>query len=174
MAVEVIIEAADWEAVGIGALAERAVHETLRHLGLDPDRWDVAVLACGDKRIAELNAEFRDRAGATNVLSWPSAERRPVRDGVPPAPPVGGPELGDIALAWETCVAEASAAGRPVADHAAHLVVHGTLHLLGYDHERDGDGDLMEATEIAILERLGVPDPYRGQGTGGGDDCGKD
>jgi probable rRNA maturation factor len=79
-----------------------------------------------------------------------------------PAPPdpEDGPELGDIALAFETCAREAAEAGIPFENHVLHLVVHGTLHLLGYDHVRDADGDLMERTEVEILASLGVPDPY--------------
>jgi len=69
-------------------------------------------------------------------------------------------ELGDIAIAWETCDREAAEAGKPMADHVTHLVIHAVLHLLGYDHERDGDASLMEGTEIAILAGLGLANPY--------------
>ena len=68
--------------------------------------------------------------------------------------------FGDIAISYDTCAAEAEAAGKPLTDHVTHLVVHGLLHLLGYDHVRDADGDLMEATEVRILARLGLSDPY--------------
>jgi probable rRNA maturation factor len=71
------------------------------------------------------------------------------------------PELGDIAIAYETCLREADAAGRAMADHTTHLLVHGTLHLLGYDHERGGDATLMEQIEVEILGKLGIADPYR-------------
>ena len=70
-------------------------------------------------------------------------------------------ELGDIAISYDTCHAEAEAAGRPMADHVTHLIVHGLLHLLGYDHERDGDATLMERLEVEILGKLGLDDPYR-------------
>ena len=69
---------------------------------------------------------------------------------------------GDIALAWETCMAEAAAGGLPPADHVTHLMVHGVLHLLGYDHEVEAEAEAMEALETKILAGLGVPDPYRG------------
>jgi len=81
-----------------------------------------------------------------------------------PPDPAEGPELGDLAIAWETCAREAAEAGRPFADHVAHLVVHGTLHLLGYDHMCDEDADLMERIEVEILATMGIPDPYRGLG----------
>ena len=70
------------------------------------------------------------------------------------------PQLGDIALAWETCAAEAEEAGKPIADHVTHLIVHGFLHLLGYDHIREGDARLMETLEVRILASLGLSDPY--------------
>ena len=160
MAVDVIIEDERWADVGLEALCERAVFAALRHLGLEPDSWDVAVLGCDDVRIAALNTEFRDKPQATNVLSWPTVERGAEVDGTRPSEPSGDPELGDLAIAFETCAAEAKAGGLAISDHTTHLVVHGTLHLLGYDHVRDGDGDLMEATETAILAELGIADPY--------------
>jgi probable rRNA maturation factor len=151
-----------WADAGIEGLADRAVAATLRHRGLDPAAWEIAVLACDDARIAALNAEFRGKPVPTNVLSWPSAERAAAEPGgAPEAPDAGdGPELGDLAIAFDTCAREAAKAGIPFADHVTHLLVHGTLHLLGYDHVRDADGDLMERIEVEILASLGIPDPY--------------
>ena len=166
MPIEVIVEDDRWGAVDLDRLAARAGHAALAHAGLDPDAWELCVLACDDSRIATLNADFRGKPAPTNVLSWPAQERAPETPGARPAPPVvdaPGEEaafLGDIAIAWETCAREAEAAGREVSDHATHLVVHAVLHLLGYDHERDLDATLMEATEVAILGKLGVSDPY--------------
>ena len=167
MSGDVIIEDDRWGAAGLEALAERAVEATLRHVGLDPAAWEIAVLAADDARISTLNEGFRGKAAATNVLSWPSAERGSLVEGVRPGLPVGDPELGDLALAFETCAEEAVGGDLAFDAHITHLIVHGTLHLLGYDHVRDGDGDLMEATEIAILEALGIADPYSGNGSGG-------
>ena len=169
MPIEVIVEDDRWGAVDLDRLAARAGHAALAHAGLDPDAWELCVLACDDSRIATLNADFRGKPAPTNVLSWPAQERAPETPGARPAPPVvDTPEeeeteaafLGDIAIAWETCAREAEAAGREVSDHATHLVVHAVLHLLGYDHERDLDATLMETTEVAILGKLGVSDPY--------------
>ena len=160
MAVDVVIEDARWSETGLESLAERAVGATLSFLSMDPGRWEIVVLGCDDARIAELNATFREKPAPTNVLSWPSEDRAPQSPGMRPEPPQGDPELGDIALAWETCVREAAEAARPVENHVLHLIVHGTLHLLGYDHIDDSDARLMESSEIAILETLGVPDPY--------------
>jgi probable rRNA maturation factor len=101
------------------------------------------------------------------VLSWPAEERGAAVAGeMPPMPRPGrhgAAELGDIAIAYDTCAAEAAATGRPLRDHALHLLVHGTLHLLGFDHERDPDATLMEGLEVEILGKLGVGDPYSAQ-----------
>ncbi len=130
--------------------------------GLDGG-WEVSVLGCDDARITALNAGFRGRAAATNVLAWPSAERAAeVAGTVPPPPRPGAGEdrfLGDIAIADGVCAAEAAAAGLDLGDHAVHLLVHATLHLLGYDHDDDRDAQAMERDEAAILGRLGIPDP---------------
>lgn len=162
MLTEVMIEDDRWQAAQLEALAERAAEVTLAHLGLDPGAFDISVLGCDDARIAVLNGDFRETPQATNVLSWPSTERAPETPGAVPDLPQTGPEseLGDIAIAYDTCAAEASAGNKPLADHVTHLIVHATLHLLGYDHIRDQDATLMEATEVAILGKLGLPDPY--------------
>ena len=159
MSVDVIIQDPRWGA-DLPELAENASAATLAHVGLKPDAWEIVVLGCSDAQIADLNAQFRNKQTATNVLSWPSEERGAEIDGQTPEAPSGDPELGDIAIAYETCLKEARDGERALNDHVCHLIVHGILHLLGYDHERDGDGDLMEATEIEILVKLGVANPY--------------
>lgn len=160
MGVEVLIEDKRWLALGLDALAGSAVSATLRHLALDPDIWEVSVLGANDARVALLNADFRGLERPTNVLSWPSVERH-VEGGEPLLPKPGDdPELGDVALAYETCASEAEAGGLSLAAHTTHLLVHGTLHLLGYDHENDKEAVQMENLETAILATLGVADPY--------------
>lgn len=156
--VDTLIEAEGWNALSLAELAERAAQETLAHLGLEPERYEIALLGCDDERIAELNAEFRGKAVPTNVLSWPSEERGAEPGERPEAPAPG--ELGDVAIAFETCRAEAEASRKRLEDHATHLVVHAVLHLLGYDHETEPDAELMERTEAEVLRRLGLPDPY--------------
>jgi probable rRNA maturation factor len=165
MPVEVLIEDPRWEAAGLEALAGRAVTAALVQVGLDPAVCLVSLMGGDDDRIAGLNADFRGKPSPTNVLSWPADDLAPdAPGGAPLAPGPGTPddpaELGDIALAYETCAREADAAGLPFDHHVLHLIVHGTLHLLGYDHEVDRDADLMEAAEVVILASLGVPDPY--------------
>jgi len=162
--IEITQESPLWEAVDLGALAQGAVDATLGALDLPPEAFEVSILACDDARIARLNAEFRGKPGPTNVLSWPSEERAAETPGARPAlPDPDDPmaaELGDLALAFETCAREAEAAGKPLADHLTHLVVHGTLHLLGFDHETDPDAALMEGLEVKILATLGMANPY--------------
>ncbi len=161
MSVDVILEEPAWGGVGLERLAGEATEAVLARLGLEPSAFGIALLACNDARIATLNAEFRGKGAATNVLSWPSADRTAAVPGEMPLPPdPADPELGDIALAFETCAAEARAAGLPLARHATHLIVHGTLHLLGFDHETEQDAALMEGLETEILGNLGLPDPY--------------
>jgi len=161
MTVELRIADSRWEAAGLPALARRATNATLVHLGMVSDAWTIGMLATDDAEIAQLNRDFRDSPVPTNVLSWPSAVRSPDRPGDTPAQPdPTDPELGDIAIAFETCAREADAAQLALADHMTHLVIHGTLHLLGYDHVQDADAVLMEHLEIEILASLGVADPY--------------
>jgi probable rRNA maturation factor len=163
--VETVIEDARWEAFGLAPLAERAARAVLADLGLAPEGFAISLMGCDDARIAVLNADFRGKPQPTNVLSWPSEERGAEYAGETPEPPEPGAEddpesLGDIAIAWETCAREAEAQSKPMADHVTHLVVHGVLHLLGYDHVEDEDAALMEALEVRILASLGVSDPY--------------
>ena len=164
MTVDVVFEDDRWQTAGLGPLAEQATDATFAHLGLTlpfGDTFEVSLLACNDARIAELNGDFRDKPSPTNVLSWPSEERAPDCAGNTPQRPTD-PELGDIAIAFETCQREASAQGKQFTAHVAHLLVHGTLHLLGYDHIDDKDAALMEGLEVEILGKMGICNPYEG------------
>ena len=162
--VDIVFEDERWKAFGLEALVEPAVRAVFAELGLAEAGFTLCLMGCNDARILELNGDFRGKAKPTNVLSWPSEERGAGVGEVPDLPqpgPADDPEsLGDIALSYDTCALEATEAGKPLADHVTHLIVHGLLHLLGYDHIRAADGDLMEATEVRILARLGLSDPY--------------
>ncbi len=166
--VDTVIDEPRWEEAGLEPLAERAARATLEALGLSPDEFEISLLGCDDARIAELNGDFRDKPQPTNVLSWPSEERGAAEGEIPDLPE-GDPgmpeELGDIAIAFETCTREAAEQGKPFANHVTHLLVHGVLHLLGYDHMTDSDAALMEGLEVRILATLGIPDPYEEAGT---------
>lgn len=171
--VDVVCEDLRWEVfgpdefgpdgLGLEALADAAVRAAFRHLGLPVEGFTLCVMGCDDARIAGLNAGFRGKPQATNVLSWPAEDR--ATPGMTPALPQPGPaddpdNLGDIALAYETCAREAMAAAKPLSHHVSHLVVHGLLHLLGYDHVTDADATLMQGCEVRILATLGLSDPY--------------
>ncbi len=163
--VDTVIEEPRWETAGLDALAERAAQAVLAELGLGTDGFLICVMGCDDDRIAVLNTDFRGKPAPTNVLSWPSGDRAPDAPGLAPDLPEPGDsddpeELGDIAIAWGVCQAEAVAQGKPFVDHVTHLVAHGVLHLLGYDHMTEEDAALMEGIEIRALARLGISDPY--------------
>ncbi len=163
--VDCVIEDGRWAALGLEPLALRAVQATLGLLGLPEVGFTLAVLGCDDARIAVLNAAFRDKRSATNVLSWPCDDLGAEEDGgTPDLPEPGAADdptaLGDIAIAYDTCAREAAEAGKSMADHVSHLIVHGLLHCLGYDHIRDADATLMAAAELRILATLGISDPY--------------
>jgi probable rRNA maturation factor len=151
---DVAVEGGAWsEVADIEALARRAVAAALGVASDAPrDPVEVSLLLTDDAGVRELNSAWRGKDKPTNVLSFPAPEQ----------PGVPGPRhLGDIALAFETLQREARDEGKTVADHAAHLIVHGTLHLLGYDHETTGEAEIMEALEVKALKSLGIGDPYR-------------
>lgn len=129
---------------------EQALAQALSAAAAAEDaRGTVSLLLGDDAAVAALNAEFRGKSGPTNVLSFP------------PSDPAEPDFLGDIALAAETIAREAGEQDKSFEAHAAHMVVHGFLHLLGYDHTNDADAEKMEARERAILAALGIADPYR-------------
>ena len=139
------------EADAISAAAARAA---LAAETTPAEPTELSIVLGNDEMLRGLNRQWRGQDKPTNVLSFPALDATPA--------PLGAPRLlGDVVLAFETVAAEAAAQGKPLADHLRHLVVHGVLHLLGYDHEADADAQRMEASEIAILAGLGVPDPYR-------------
>lgn len=144
----------DWEALterAAAALAQVAPE-------LANPRLSVSILFADDGEVHELNREWRGKDKPTNVLSFPMLER----DDLLALSPAGPPEmLGDIALALETCTREAGEKGLCLEHHAAHLIVHGLLHLAGHDHEiSPQDARLMEELEIKALALLGIADPY--------------
>lgn len=155
--VDIVLEDDRWEDANLPAMAERAAHAVGEWLGLTD--FQIVVMGCDDARIAALNAEFRGKPKPTNVLSWPTVEFEPHAPGARPELP-DTDELGDIAIAYETCQREAEAQGKPFADHATHLLVHAMLHLAGFDHIVDADAETMEDAERSILGKLGIPDPY--------------
>lgn len=120
---------------------------------------EVSIVLADDMEVAGLNRQFRRREGATNVLSFPAL---PAGDRSLEFTDSGGPPvlLGDVVLAYETIAAEADDQGKSLGDHVTHLVIHGILHLLGYDHLDEAEAQIMEPLEIRALGALGVADPY--------------
>jgi probable rRNA maturation factor len=163
VSVDCVIEDLRWADVDFQILVGTASDAALGRLGLEPSMFEISVLACDDTKIATLNADFRAKAQPTNVLSWPSENRTATTPGDMPMIPSqeADTEIGDIAIAYDTCAREAKEQGKPFQDHVTHLIVHGTLHLLGFDHENEPDAALMEGLETEILGNLGLPDPYR-------------
>jgi len=163
--IDLSVSDAGWESLDMEALVALACGATLDHLGVDRDLAEISVLATDDTEIATLNADFRDKPTATNVLSWPAEDLAAAMPGKDPESPQPGFDgmiaLGDIAVAFGICVAEAATGKIPLSDHVTHLIVHATLHLLGYDHTQDADAELMERLEVEILGKLGISDPYR-------------
>jgi probable rRNA maturation factor len=153
--IDVIIESEDWSAafdpeelsqICIKAAAKKRLNIPRKH-------WEVSIVFSSDARMQELNRDWRKIDKPTNVLSFPA-----------PRPGKGAPvvPLGDIILGFETVKREAGEQGKTVRDHTAHMIVHGFLHLLGYDHETDEPAELMEGEETSILATIGVANPYEG------------
>jgi len=147
--IDVEIEDEAWSSAlpDVEALVERAAQAALDTLPQAEQGGAVAILLTDDAAVADLNTRFRDKPTSTNVLSFPAADS-------------AYPHLGDVALAYGVCASEAEAQRKSLADHLTHLVVHGVLHLLGYDHESEADAEVMEQMECEILRRFGVADPY--------------
>lgn len=152
MTVSIEVEDESWLALaGLDALAQKAVEAALAGASVK-EPGEVALLFTDDSAIAEINAEWRGKDKPTNVLSFPAPDM--------PVPEGEARHLGDIVLAHGVITREAAEQGKTLHDHTAHLIVHGVLHLLGYDHETDAEAEEMERLEAAILNGLGIADPY--------------
>ena len=144
---EFVVDHTPWEALErLEPVCAAAVAAGLARLGA-PRAGAPVVMFTDDATMQALNGRFRGKDAPTNVLSFPA----PQSEGYP----------GDVALGYETCAREAQAAGKSLVHHAAHLALHGVLHLNGLDHQEEADAEAMEALEIAALAELGIADPYR-------------
>lgn len=146
--IDVVVEDAGWTALlpDAESLVDGSARAALAAGDHDAD-GEIVVMLTNDAEVRRLNARFRGKDAATNVLSFP-------------APATAPGSLGDIALALGVCRAEAAEQGKSLAAHLRHLVAHGVLHLLGYDHETDAEAETMEAMERRIMAGLGEADPY--------------
>jgi probable rRNA maturation factor len=151
--IEVAVEAESWRSAvtDLEQFCRRAVAAVLAAEVDEP--VEVSVLLADDATVARLNRDYRGKDQPTDVLSFPAGA--PVHAGM------AQPRLlGDVVVALEATAREAAAADRPLANHLSHLLVHGTLHLCGFDHEAEDDAERMESREVELLAGLGVPDPY--------------
>ena len=151
--IDVLVQSDMW---GDCAGAKRDIRRAIAKAAavLSTPAAELAIVLTDDSAIRQLNRTWRGVDAATNVLSFPSGGCRGDRS-----------LIGDIVLAYQTITREARAEGKPFSHHLAHLAVHGFLHLLGYDHDREKDAETMEQLERDILRRLGIPDPYKNAGS---------
>jgi probable rRNA maturation factor len=154
MTVSIEVEDEAWQALaGLDQLARTAVASALSGAGAKGEERAIALLFTSDQSIAEINADWRGKNNPTNVLSFPASPDIPIPEGEPRP-------LGDIVLSHGVIAREAAEQGKTLHDHTAHLIVHGVLHLLGFDHETDEEAGKMEHLETSILKGLGISDPY--------------
>ena len=159
---EVLVTSDCWQVEpGAEAVIHRAIEAAAEYADADTDNAELAVMLTDDGGIRTLNNNWRGIDKPTNVLSFPALQpTAPSGDDDPPR------MLGDIAIAYETTRREADEEDKPFEHHLSHLAVHGFLHLIGYDHEKNDDAEAMETLERDILAQLGIPDPYAGSGNG--------
>jgi len=146
-----------WDELARSAATAAIAESAFPQLADGPRSVEISLRLAGDDEVRLLNAQWRGKDKATNVLSFPMAEGAELADAA-----ADGPELmlGDIIMAHGVCGREAEAKAVPIERHAAHLMVHGTLHLLGYDHQDEAQAADMEAREVRALARIGIADPY--------------
>ncbi|EJF78088.1 rRNA maturation RNase YbeY [Bartonella birtlesii] len=151
--IDITIESSGWDDEQmLYDIAEKALTTTMHHLSLENIVSEISLLFTDDKYMAQINAQWRGKNKPTNVLSFPAF---PLKVGQTP-----GPMLGDIIIARETVLLEASTEGKLFQDHLTHMIVHGVLHLLGYNHETDDEAHQMEKLEKEILQKFSIKDPY--------------
>lgn len=159
--VDVSIESDDWLPTlpDIESLAHRVVQAAVKAVRTAPGHAEISVMLSDDANLRRLNRDYRGQDSATNVLAFGNNDlvKTPARGPAPDARPT---LLGDVVIAFETVAREAADQKKPLTNHVSHLLVHGVLHLLGYDHEAAAAARDMEDLERAILAGLGIPDPY--------------
>lgn len=155
--IDISVSAEAWDHLdALEALTRACVDASLAAAGVDlVEGCEVSVTFCDDADIRALNAQWRGKDKPTNVLSFPT-----------PGPLAARPLLGDIVIAFETVAREAAEQEKTLREHTAHMVIHGFLHLIGYDHETAAEAEAMEGLERQIASRLGLRDPYAGEEAG--------
>jgi len=155
--IDLVQQAGNWpDQAGLQLLIGSAVRAVIVTADLScPPEAELSVVLSNDDHVQELNRQWRKIDNPTNVLSFPAEDIRPGE--------MSGILLGDIVLAQETLMREAGEQGKRFEDHLAHLIIHGFLHIFGYDHINDKDAEIMENLERCSLAVLGLPDPYQVQ-----------
>lgn len=157
---DILVTAECWQhETGAEATIHRAIEAAAAMVDTETFDAELAIMLTDDDGIRTLNKNWRGIDKPTNVLSFPALQPTGPRNN-DDAPRM----LGDIAIAYETTRAEADAEHKLFDHHLSHLAVHGFLHLIGYDHEKDGEAEIMEELERKILAQLGIPDPYAIEG----------
>jgi probable rRNA maturation factor len=159
LSAEDVWPAQDWEALALRAATAAIERSPNGEILTTPALFEVSVRLTDDAEVRQLNAQYRQKDKPTNVLSFPMVQADLI-ESVGQNSDDGEVLLGDIVLAYGVCAAEAAERGIALADHATHLIVHGTLHLLGYDHMAEDEAVAMEAIETDALKSLGLADPY--------------
>ena len=161
MSVDLIMEDARWKTLNLIQIANAAFKETLSQLNLKSENFICCILACNNKKIEDLNAQFRGKKNSTNVLSFPSkVEVYETINGSQSDTNADPLELGDIAIAYEVCKTEAIVSKIEFEDHVCHLIIHSVLHLLGFNHDEEKNAVEMEKIEVQVLAKLGISNPY--------------
>lgn len=157
--IDLSVDCPDWTGAlpGAEALCRRAVLSTWEVAAEGTRPAEVSVVLSDDAAVRVLNRDYRGKDRPTNVLSFAALDDA---EGAPDLPEDAPLLLGDIVIAWETTAREAGEAGKSLSDHFSHLLVHGMLHLMGYDHMTDQEAEEMEALEVQVLSTLGISDPY--------------
>ena len=161
MSVDLIMEDARWKTLDLMQIVNNAFNATLWQLNLKSENFICCILACNNKKIEDLNAQFRGKKNSTNVLSFPSKVGvYETINGIQSETNADPFELGDIAIAYEVCKTEAIVSNIKFEDHVCHLIIHSVLHLLGFDHEGEENAVEMEKIEVQVLAKLGISNPY--------------
>jgi probable rRNA maturation factor len=164
--IDIAEQSGDWPALGDAAAICRGAALAALDAAATPGDVELSIVLGDDALLRELNRRWRGKDAPTNVLSFPAQD---FAAPLPLPPPGAALPLGDVVLAYGTLAREAAEQGKSLSDHLAHLVVHGVLHLVGYDHEAAAEAERMEGLERAVLSGIGIADPYRESG-GDGDD----
>ena len=167
MKTSTLIKDKRWDLVKLSRICDKALQLALMTIEDRYLKCGISVLACNDAEIAKLNLKFRGKDSPTNILSWPEYDLRNNQPGQLPQAVANisdkknaGILLGNLALSFDTCFNEAKNSSLNFTDYLTHLCLHGCLHLLGFDHEKEKDARLMEKTEVNLLSSVGIKNPY--------------